>query len=525
MLVAAARLPAQEAAPICPFGHVTRAVAGPTPKPVVSRKKQEWEAARGGSEAAKAHIVARLTARPTRFLVDRSELPQGDSVFAWRVARDTWRGLQAFVDRDNGLPVDHVRVRPAPPSSEDASAASGAPPALPPHLVVGDYTNVTNIGLLLVAVAAAHDIGLVASTEAQAMASKVLATLEKLETHRGSFFNYYDTTSIERTSNFLSFVDSSWLTAGLIMTRVAFPALRGQATKLIERTDYGSFYDRKTRQIAHGTFVDPPGRSPYDYGILFTEARLGALLAIGKGDVPREQWFAMARILPAGCEWQSMSPVTTDVREVAGARVPYGQYEWKGARYVPSWGGSMFEALMPTLVLNEVVHAGASLGLNGYQHAVVQQRFAREELGYPVWGLSPSVRPPVDDYSEFGVPVLGVRGYGAGVVSPHASALALAVTHVDALANLRELAARYDIYGDFGFYDAVDPRTGQVAYTYLTLDQSMLFIALANHLGGHSLQERFATDPIVRAALPLLASEDALWLGNANATAQSDVRR
>ena len=64
------------------------------------------------------------------------------------------------------------------------------------------------------------------------------------------------------------------------------------------------------------------------------------------------------------------------------------------------------------------------------------------------------------------------------------------------------------MYGEFGFYDAVDPRTGRVAYKYLTLDQSMIFLALANHLADHSLQRRFASDPIIQRVRPLLGAED-----------------
>ncbi len=103
--------------------------------------------------------------------------------------------------------------------------------------------------------------------------------------------------------------------------------------------------------------------------------------------------------------------------------------------------------------------------------------------------------------------MLGVRGYAAGPVTPHASALALAVAPEAALANLRALAERYDVYGDYGFYDAVDPATGRVAQTYLALDQSMLFLALANHLCAGCVQQHFAADPIVQKILPLMQAE------------------
>src|SRR4030095_17089302 len=96
-------------------------------------------------------------------------------------------------------------------------------------------------------------------------------------------------------------------------------------------------------------------------------------------------------------------------------------------------------------------------------------------------------------------------GSPPGAVTPHASALALAVTPAEAVANLRRLAERYDIYGDFGFYDAVDPVSGQVAHAYLALDQSMILIAAANYLKNGVVQPPLAADPILAKALPLLA--------------------
>src|SRR4029434_3266532 len=130
-------------------------------------------------------------------------------------------------------------------------------------------------------------------------------------------------------------------------------------------------------------------------------------------------------------------------------------------RFGASWGGSMFEALMPSLVLDEQRYAPASLGRNNRLHAVIQRRYALEELGYPVWGLSPSASPATGAYAEYGVKPLGTRGYAAGAVTPHGAALALVVTPEAALTNLRQMAQRYPIYGDFGFYDSIDPVSGQ----------------------------------------------------------------
>jgi hypothetical protein len=463
---------------------------------VVTARKDAWEAALGGKDAARRQLHRRLVGWPTRALVDKASLPRDEREFLKRLARDTWRGLDALVDREHGLPLDTVRVG-------DSSAA-------PEQARIGDYTNITNIGLHMIAVAGALELGLISRPQALDRLGLTLRSLERMQTYRGFFYNYYDTTSLERTSHFVSLVDSAWLTAGLMVVRMSFPELHARCSRLIDRGDYGFFYDHVEQQLSHGYYVNLASPSEYRYGALFAESRIGSLIAIGKADVPREHWFRMLRTLPEDHAWQSLPPRDRRPKQVAGYEVIGGYYQWRDQRYVPSWGGSMFEALMPTLVLDEQAHAPRSLGRNGVTHAQIQQRYALEDLGYPVWGLSPSATPEGDGYGEYGVKVLGSRGYGAGAVTPHAAALALSVTPEAAVANLLKLAELYDIYGEFGFYDAVDPRSGKVAHKYLALDQSMLFIALVNHLRDRWVQRQFASDPIAANALPLLRDEDFL---------------
>jgi hypothetical protein len=243
--------------------------------------------------------------------------------------------------------------------------------------------------------------------------------------------------------------------------------------------------------------------------LLYTEARLGSLIAIGKGDVPAAHWFKLHRTLPNTPEyaWQSQPPLHRMAKRIWDHPYVGGYYEWQGVRFVPSWGGSMFEALMPSLVLDELLYAPTSLGHNNRLHAVIQRRYALEELGYAVWGLSPSASPATGAYEEYGVKPLGTRGYAAGAVTPHAAALALVVMPEAAIINLHQLAQRYPLYGDFGFYDSVDPISGQVAYHYLYLGQAMLFIAVVNHLTDYAAHRLFVADPIIQRVLPLLRAE------------------
>ena len=458
---------------------------------VIPPKKTAWETTLGGKDAAQPHVHARLAGWPERLTVAAAELPQDSPAFLERLVHDTWRGLAALSDREHGLPLDTVRL--------NGSVA-------PERAWVGDYTNVTNIGLYLIDIVAARELGLISAAEALDRLDRTLDSLEQMETWRGFFFNYYDTTTLERTSHFVSFVDSAWLSAGLMVVRNAVPELVERCSRLIDREDYGVFYDPVDQLMMHGYYVHLPHRAEYNYGLLYSEARLGSLIAIGKGHVPEEHWYRMARTFPRYFTWQSQSPKGRVMKTVNGYAFPGGHYGRKQVKDVPSWGGSLFEALMPLLVLDEAHYAPDSLGRNAAAHTEIHRRFALEHLGYPVWGLSPSSRP-AGGYGEFGARVLGVRGYRAGAVTPHAAALALMVEPAAATANLRELVERYPIYGDFGFYDAVDPQTSQVVYNYLALDQSMILIALANHLRDGVIQRYFAADPITQRVLPLLGAE------------------
>jgi hypothetical protein len=474
----------------CGIGHLWQAEPEPV-QPIVPVRKKAWEASLGGREAAKTHLAARLAYWPSRLTVDASELPLSDEAFLDRLARDTWRGIEAMVDLETGLPIDHLRFPNGSVAPDDAD--------------IGDYTSTTNIGLYLAAVAGAYRMGFVSRAEALARLRAVLGTLSRMEQYDGFFFNFYDTVSLERTSSLISFVDSSWLLAGLIVARQTFPELRDPLAQDVAH-DFKLFYDPRWDLMTHGYDVRTHRRSVYHYGTFYTEARTGNLLAIGLGQAPRDLWFAMHRTYPASQVEEYRANDGT--ARPAPDRIGEDYYQWRDVKYVPSWGGSMFEALMPALFLDERRMAPRSLGANDAAHVEVQRRYAREVLGYPVWGMSPCMLPS-GRYHEFGVAPLGVRGYDAGAVTPHASALALAVDPAAAVRNLRELAQRYPMYGEFGLYDAVVPTVdgGEVAYVYLTLDQTMTFLALVNHLRDGAIQRTFASDPIVEQVLPTVAVE------------------
>jgi hypothetical protein len=222
--------------------------------------------------------------------------------------------------------------------------------------------------------------------------------------------------------------------------------------------------------------------------------------------VEKAHWFSMARTFPAEYSWVANKPVNRIEKEYDGIKYWDGYYEHNGTRYVPSWGGSMFEALMPGLFINERKFAPEGLGANNEAHVRVSIDYALNELKYPVWGMSPCSNPD-GGYKEYGVKPLGSMGYNSEAVTPHASFLALEYAPAEALDNIRTMLEKYAIYGEYGFYDSFDPKTGKVAYKYLSLDQGMILLALDNYLNDNAIRKRFENDPIFQKGKELLTAE------------------
>lgn len=485
---------------------------GPTAVDFPPRKKEKTPTKIEGMEFQK-FLMGRLKGFPKKTVV-KKEFPADDKAFLMEIAKDTWRFFDEIVDKDYALPLDTIQLAP----TGDEAFAEGA--------WIGDYTNVTNIGVYLMCLVSAFDLGLISREDAVARIRHTLTTIENLEYHKSGFpYNYYDTTTAERTNYLVSLVDSGWLLAGLYVVKNAFPEeISAQASKLLERGSLEFFYDPVERQFFHGYYDHLEVYSDYHYGVFYTEPRATSFIAIARGEVPKEHWFGgLMRTFPESYGWQNQKPLHQIKKKAFGLEYTGGYYEWKPAsdssgepiRYVPSWGGSAFEALMPTLILKEKELAPEGLGLNDKMHVQGQIRYALEEEGYPVWGMSPSSKPE-GGYSEYGAKPFGSKGYKPGVVTPHAVALSLEFAPEATIKNLRKLIELYDIYGEYGFYDAVtvepvegDPnsKVGLIARKYLALDQGMLFVAINNFLNDGAIRKRFHADPVMQKGEELLTSE------------------
>jgi cyclic beta-1,2-glucan synthetase len=300
---------------------------------------------------------------------------------------------------------------------------------------------------------------------------------------------------------------ASWTASEQLIGRLRDVGRRAEALSAGMRFDFLYDAERKLFVIGYNATEGRADNSYYD--LLASEARLGSFLAVARGDVPAEHWFQLGR---------GLAPVA-------------------GSQALLSWTGTMFEYLMPNLVLP--VYAATLLDQTSVEVVRRQAEYGREQ-GVP-WGISESAFNLTDaahnyQYRAFGVPGLGLkRGLEDDlVVAPYATMLALLVDSPLATANLRRLQAE-GLDGRYGFYEAidytegrtvpvvepgpdslregpgregqVDPRSGRpgaVVRNYMVHHQGMSLLALDNVLHDYPLSKAFLAEPMIQATDLLL---------------------
>lgn len=497
----------------------------------------------------------------SRVRVDRhSALDAEDIAVVRRTARLTWRYFDEQVaGPEFPLPPDNVQDLPVP-----ATAFRTSP---------------TNIGLALLAELAAHDLGWQTSRRMVERIGRVLTAAAALERHRGHLFNWYDTrTGAALTPRYVSTVDSGNLAGHLLVLAAGLrelahglpttaqrlagvratlicadhmeatalaassadlaqiatlaadlgkrltgeagtwctwaaaeatahvselaegngPALASeaetlalQATALALGMEWKFLLDAQAKLFAIGWQVEESRLDRSSYDLLASESRLGSFVAVAAGGVPQEHWFRLGR----------------------------QQVRCAGGQALVSWSGTLFEYLMPALVMPEV--EGTLLAASN-RAAVAEQRRYAATRGVP-WGISESAYYVTDvhlnwQYRAFGVPGLGLkRGLADDlVIAPYATALALLVDPVAAVENLRRLA-ELGAEGRYGFCDAIDFTTARlpagsafvVIRSWMVHHQGMSLLACLHVLAGAPMQRRFLADPRLQAHRLLLQERPA----------------
>lgn len=250
--------------------------------------------------------------------------------------------------------------------------------------------------------------------------------------------------------------------------------------------DFDFLYDNAADLLAIGFDVTERRRDPACYDLLASEARLASFILIAQAQVPQKHWFALGRLLT-------------------------GQ---GGDVSLISWSGSMFEYLMPQLMMPSYPN---TLLDTACKAAVCRQIQYGHQRSVP-WGISESCYNTTDlnqiyQYRAFGVPGLGFkRGLGDDlVIAPYATALALTALPNEACQNLQTLAAQ-GFSADYGFYEAIDytpsrvPRSKSFAIvkSFMAHHQGMSLLAFAHVLLDQPMQRRFMSDPLVKATDLLL---------------------
>ena len=289
--------------------------------------------------------------------------------------------------------------------------------------------------------------------------------------------------------------------------RERIATLQSLAVQCFEFADmeYDFLYDKSQHLLAIGYNVEERQRDLGFYDLLASEARLGLFVAIAQGKVPQESWFALGRRLTTA----GNTPVLL------------------------SWSGSMFEYLMPGLVMptyeNTLLHE-MCIG------TVKKQIEYGEQHGVP-WGVSESCYNLVDSqltyqYKAFGIPGLGFkRGLGQDlVVAPYATVLGLMVDPRAACKNLERMKAK-GFEGKYGFYESIDytpvrlshGQTKAVIQTFMAHHQGMSLLALTYLLLDQTMQKRFESDTQFQTALLLLQERVPKSTGFYSGSSDSDT--
>jgi cyclic beta-1,2-glucan synthetase len=408
-------------------------------------------------------------------------LSAADRDFLLDIAQKTWSFFDAYVTKsENWLPPDNVQYSP--------------------NEVIAHRTSPTNIGFYLLSVIAAYEFALISLEELFERIDSTFITLDKLERFNGHFYNWYDTrTLIPMTPQYVSTVDSGNLTASLYTLAAFLEQTESTATVSAERLkttaqkardlgtcDFYFLYNKSRRLLAIGYNAHDQRMDSSHYDLLASEARLASIFGIALGQLPKSHWYALGRL---------MNRIGTQ-------------------KILLSWSGSMFEYLMPSLILPE--YEGTLLSET--HKAAVNCQIAYGKARDVPWGFSESGYFATDlqnnfQYRAFGVPGLGFkRGLGEDlVVAPYASMLAMLVHPVAACENLK-LLSNSEFMGRHGFYEAVDYTKGRippkstfgVVKSFMAHHQGMGLLGLAHYLLDKPLQRAISKSPLLQSVAILL---------------------
>lgn len=241
--------------------------------------------------------------------------------------------------------------------------------------------------------------------------------------------------------------------------------------------DFTFMYNSTRNLISIGYNVEHNTLDNAYYDVFCSEARLCSFVGIAKGQFPVKHWFSMSRLLTSQ----------------------------QNKHALLSWSGSMFEYLMPVLVMPTI--PGTLLDQTYY--SVVKRQIEYGQQKRVPWGISESAFNMMDStlvyqYGPFGVPGLGLkRGLSNDlVIAPYASAMALMILPVPSCENLQKLSSM-GFWGNYGMIESIDftPHrlrgdvTHQAIRSWFAHHSGMTLLSLAYTLLDKPMQKRFSETP------------------------------
>ncbi|WP_052702737.1 GH36-type glycosyl hydrolase domain-containing protein [Paenibacillus beijingensis] len=449
-----------------------------------------WFAAPGYAAAAAVLSAVWLLAPPAvhylnaRPRTNRIRLTADEMEELTKLAAQIWAYYTDFAgEEDNWLPPDNVQIDPAKGTAH--------------------RTSPTNIGLMLACAVTARDFGFITTDTLLMTVERTVGTVERMEKWAGHLYNWYDTRTLAPLAPlYVSTVDSGNFVAYLITVKEGLSEwmrqdfgtnwppegkrLLGRLERLIADTDFRPLYDDGARLLTLGFHAGLNRRETILYDLLASEARQASFLAIALGQIPVSHWFRLGR-----------------------AMTRIGRFPT-----LLSWSGTMFEYLMPSLIMRTYRN---TVWDSTFRGVVKRQRQFASRNGVP-YGISESGYYAFDhalnyQYRAFGVPGLGFqRGLERDLVlAPYAAVMALPLQVRDGLANLERLE-KLGARGKYGFYEAIDctpsrmpeGKTQMLIRSFMAHHQGMSLLTLGNLLLPRSMQQRFHADKRVRAAELLL---------------------
>ncbi|HPE94478.1 MAG TPA: glucoamylase family protein, partial [Bacillota bacterium] len=360
--------------------------------------------------------------------------------------------------------------------------------SIAPVKCVAMRTSPTNIGMYLLALAAAADFGLIDEKELAASVGNTFDTLDKLKRWNGHFYNWYDISSMSVIGGeYVSFVDSGNFVCSLIALAGALKTYGqnelSERAKNLAQCNFSVFYDKDRSLFALGCDGATGKRSEICYDLYMSEARSASYVAVANCEVPAAHWNSLARTLLCDDGYIGMA----------------------------SWTGTAFEYFMPCLFLPVPENSFLSEALS---FAYYQMRKHPAKRG-GIWGISECAFYAFDSamnyqYRAFGIGALGLKHYtfDEPVVSPYSTYLMMSYSQNAAKRNFDKYR-KLGMYGKYGFYESYDfslrrSLNGTPVKCYMAHHMGMSLAALANFCFDDVFVRRFMNDIRMESARELL---------------------